>query len=418
MTIDEAPKAGPGKIRRRPKPRSDTNGSIPPEAPQDQLEGDPVLEASAFVTKSNAETSGTPIVTLMFVWCLIVGTILALLGISSVPFLRTLGVLGPIGATIFYPVWGFMQRLHRRASVRERFADNCYYLGFIFTQIALVFGFLPVALLNRDITSHDVLRFFGLALGASLVGLVARTFFVQTGHTVTENAEIIENEVDALARTVSTKSRQVLEEFESISKKLGQTYDQFGANLDRASSAIEKTMGRFDFLLSRDVEQLEREGGKVSIATAEAAFAISEQNAAFGETIKRAAEAIEGLKAGLLKQAAEAGRAIDQTSASLNLGLQSLQEVTVIAESVKVVDLRLSNIDREIVEMSGKIGEASRAISRTSGEAVTQAETEIAHAKATAVARAEAFHGDVQTAVYALEQTLISFRAEMERVRG
>ena len=65
------------------------------------------------------------------------------------PLMRLVGVLGPIFATMFYPIWGYQQGLHRKANLRERFSDNCYYLGFIFTQLALVVGFLPVALVHR-----------------------------------------------------------------------------------------------------------------------------------------------------------------------------------------------------------------------------------------------------------------------------
>nr|QQZ48906.1 hypothetical protein JKL49_16605 [Phenylobacterium glaciei] len=105
-----------------------------------------------------------------------------------------------------------------------------------------------------------MLRFFSLALGASLVGLVARTFFVQVGQSVTESSDLVEGEVDALARMVSAKSRKVLGEFEALSAKLGESYLKLGTNLEASAETLQRTMQRFDQAVRSDIDILEREG--------------------------------------------------------------------------------------------------------------------------------------------------------------
>ena len=373
--------------------------------------------ANAPESGATPQTSGTPMLTKMFVACLVFGAMLALLSLVKNPLIRTVGVLGPIGATAFYPFWGAAQGVHRKASLRERFSDNCYYLGFIFTQWALVVGFLPVALFNQEITSHDVLRLFSVALGASLVGLVARTFFIQTGHTVSESADIVEGEVDALARLVSDKSRKVLGEFEALSAKLGQSYTKLGENLDASADALERTMHRFDTALKADLGILEREGGSIGEATAAAASAVAGQQFDFAEKIRAAAQSIEGLRAGLLAQGAQAGLAITETAQSLRTGLHALQDVSALADSVKTIDGRLGDITAQMSKVGETIETATRNVEGKAAQALETAEGAIGRRETEVLSQAQALGGDLAAAVASLQGTLTAFRAEMERIR-
>ncbi|MBR7619991.1 hypothetical protein JKL49_11385 [Phenylobacterium sp. 20VBR1] len=374
------------------------------------------------------ETSGAPPVTTMFVACLAFGTALCLLGAIDSPIAKFAGVFGPIGATLIYPIWGASRRLHRRASLRERFADNCYYLGFIFTQLALVVGFLPVALFNRTMGSNDVLRFFSLALGASLVGLVARTFFVQVGQSVTESSDLVEGEVDALARMVSAKSRKVLGEFEALSAKLGESYLKLGTNLEASAETLQRTMQRFDQAVRSDIDILEREGGSAGAATAVAATEIVAQQEHFSSKIEAAARAIDALKDGLLAQSSEAGRAITQASESLSKGLNALQDVSGLADGVRAIDERLGAITQQMSSVGTGIEEATQSVrasaeaaasatATASAEAVRSTEVAVERLKSQALTKAEALDGDLQATVAALENTLSAFRAELERIR-
>lgn len=384
----------------------------------------PPLTASA-----GPETSGAPAVTTMFVACLAFGTALCLLGAIDSPVARLAGVAGPIGATLIYPIWGAIRKMHRRASLRERFADNCYYLGFIFTQLALVVGFLPVALFNRTIGSNDVLRFFSLALGASLVGLVARTFFVQVGQTVSESSDVVEGEVDALARMVSEKSRKVLGEFEALSAKLGESYSKLGVNLDASAEVLQQTMKRFDQAVRTDIEVLEREGGSAGEATARAAAAMVAQQEHFSSKISAAALAIEGLRDGLLSQGGEAGRAITQASDALSKGLNALHGVSSLADGVQALDARLVSISDQMSVVGAGIESATTAVKASADaaasatalaadEAVRSTEVAIGRLRSDALVKAEALDSDLQATVTALENTLSAFRAELERIRA
>jgi hypothetical protein len=356
--------------------------------------------------------------TKMFVGCLAFGTVLALSGAIQHPVTRTIGILGPIVATIAYPIWGWRQGLHRRASLRERFADNCYYLGFIFTQLALVISFLPVVLLSQNITSRDVLRGFSVALGASLIGLVARTFFIQTGNTVSESADIVEGEVDALARLVSQRARTVLEEFDSLSAQLGQSYTKLGEDLGASVGDVAKTIRRFEKAVLVDVEVLEKQGTSLGEKTQAAADELAGQQKGFAAKVTSAAKAIDGLKDGLLEQAAKAGNAITTTADSIQTGLTALNGVAELAHTVKGLDGRLAAITDQLTHAGETISAATKTVEDRSASALNGAEAVIRRQEDEVLEQAQALGTDLKAAVASLEKTLTAFRAELERVRG
>ncbi|MDB5470308.1 MAG: hypothetical protein JWR84_1868 [Caulobacter sp.] len=431
---DDTPKSGMRSILRRPKP-------APAEAPEAQVET---------VAKRGVSVRIADRGVLLFFVCLVVGLLLASTGLSANPVLQQIGLLGPIVATIAFPLLGLAFRLGSDAHTRERFADNCYYLGFIFTQAALLFGFLPVAISSREISSGDVLRFFGVAIGASMAGLIARTLLIQTARTTSELDNAIHTEVEALAVAVSDRSRRVFEQFSTLGQELGAAHEALNKQLQNHMAVIAGSMSDYEALLKREVASLASGAAQVSQSADRAERDFDSHQRTFGLEVKRAADILQSLQTELSTQVAGASAAIRSSADSLATGARALQGLSGLGGSVESLQARVSDIDTATQTLDSTVQRATGLLERTTSEVVhelggaadragealnvavgkaagqlsdsfARSTGELDHSAREARGhlgdRATAFNADIQGAVEALRETLTSFRAEIERIR-
>jgi len=423
-----------------------------------------------------ARSRGISPIASMFVVCFVIGTALAALGwIDSKPF-HLIGFLGPIGAALLYPIWGYQAGVHREPSSRERFADNCYYLGFVFTQVALVFGFLPVAVFGKAIGSVDVLRFFGQALGASLVGLLARTLFVQSGHTVAENADIIEQEVEDLARAVSNKARIVLGEFSGMADTIRDASGRMVGEFELGVRQVTSLLAEYEVALRGHLDAFKTAGSAVQRSSADAVKVVATDLKAFEGAVVNAAgdiqttaqalearmaasaRAIEAARETLSSEVTQASSAIQAAAASLARGVDALHTVSSLGDTVEALEGRLNTTSGRVEQMSAAVMRATGAAEAAAGDALRalNASSEHAHAEIRGLAdrrmgevqaaadrtfaeterrlgeisvhsdqmranfadRAASINRDMEAAVHDLHRTLDAFRLELEKIRA
>ena len=359
------------------------------------------------------EITGPGLISRVFLGCVLAGGATALLGIVDHPVMRWFGFVGPIVATLFYPLWGVAQGLHKRPSVRERFADNAYYLGFIFTQISLVVGFLPTALFNRSIESKDVLQFFGIALGASLIGLVSRTLLTQTGNSIPEAADIVEREVEALAKQVTTQSKLVLGEFEGLASALSVSQRTLAKQFETSMAALNQTVLEYDRTLRHDLQALEGGAASMLNATQDGARDLAAQSAGLASNLNHAAQAVVDLKQGLHAQVSETSIAIRATADALARGVGAIQGLAGISD-------QLGGLDRSLSGIGDKVDHLDSALSQTQGAArasIQKVEDTVGLVQSRAQADVAALSEEMEQTVSALETTLKAFRAELDRLR-
>lgn len=371
------------------------------------------LVARARGASETAQLSDAALVSRAFLICVVAGGVTALLGISENSFVRTLGFLGPIVATLSYPLWGVAVGLHAKPSQRERFADNAYYLGFIFTQISLVVGFLPVALLNRSIESKDVLQFFGIALGASLIGLVARTLLTQSVNSVPENADIVEMEVETLARRVTAKSQTVLGEFEKLARSLSTSQAAMAEHFRVSVESLNRTVLEYDAVMRRDMKALELGAASMLDATESGAQTLAARTGGLAENLASATGAISGLERQLGEQVGQASQAIRQTAEALTQGIGAIQGVSSVSAHLDGLDRALGGIAERVERLGERVAESHSATTvsvRTVEETVDRAQTK-------ARADVDALSVEMSQTVASLEATLNAFRAELDRLR-
>jgi hypothetical protein len=410
------PETTPAKPRRVARSR-------PPSKPRDDVEptSSGMLEslvAPALAKEAKAATRTLQPVATVFFLCLAIGAVLSLFGLMDDPLLRTIGVLGPVAMTTLYPLWGYVAGLHRQPSQRERFADNCYYLGFIFTQVALVVGFLPVALFDKVIESQDVLRFFGVALGASLVGLVARTLFVQAGHTVSESADIVEQEVDQVAHAIALQSKQVLREFDAVTKGLGATYRKLNDELEGCVSAVAGTLQSYERTLVATLASLEAQTKQIGAGAESARDWVAAEQGALAAALQSAASAVENLRGGLHEQVTAASTAIRESAEALSAGAGALQGFGALSQRVEALDGRLAGVTEQIGGLDRTVSTAADALTAASRGAVERTEAALQQSQAGAAEMTQRLRTQTEAVTQALEEALQGFRTELERIRG
>jgi hypothetical protein len=311
----------------------------------------------------------------LFFFCILGGFAAASAGIAmGGEFGRTITLLSPLAATLAYPVLGILLGFSGRPSVKERFADNCYYLGFIFTQGGLLLAFLPTTIRNQTITSGEVMQFFGMAIGAALIGLIARTVLTQTGMSLTDVSDSVHHEVEMLAAKVTQQSERVVAEFDRISEHVGNVPERFAERLDRQIDGIDSVFARLKSTLDQTVAELDQGRAVVREAAAGTRESHAEGIRTLVAAMQEAAGAIHALKAEMIDRTAEGAEAIRAATAGLTAGMESLAGLGQLGRRMPEIEAEV----RRLAEASAGARGATEQLSRELGTAVLTAQESLA----------------------------------------
>jgi hypothetical protein len=340
---------------------------------------------------------------------------------------KAIALLGPILATAAYPIWGWRAGIHARPSLRERWADNSYYLGFIVTQVSLLVGFGIPAITERPITSSDVLGFFGVAVGASMIGLVARTLIVQTGHTVSETADVVHDEVENMSRElgqlatgVSEATRRILSDLDAVSAAMQGSRESITGEVSSWTGALQTSLKSYGSLLDEQIEVSSKSITQVADATRAIVNTSDAQSRVLKDTVAGAGIAIDRLRTELESKATQAAEQILTSAKAITEATDSVRStqgaattaISQITENIKVTAKALgqgTEALKALQALGGRIGSLEVAIDNatTAGEAMM----------GDATARSRQFRDDLQTSTDTLAEALKDFRRELEEIR-
>lgn len=159
----------------------------------------------------------------------------------------------------------------------EKFADSCYYLGFIFTITSIVFSLLDVGAIGTKMT--DIAVRFGAAMVSTVFGLAARVYLVSFRQDVSDAVQAAEDSVVEAANRLSVQLAMSCERFQS-----------FELQVDSAArSSVERVNLQVEALSKSYTERL-----------AEFFRELAEQNTkAFEEASRRLAVSVDQYASGL-----------------------------------------------------------------------------------------------------------------------
>lgn len=171
--------------------------------------------------------------------------------VTAVPCLLMLGYAGV--ALIFR---GVRLRI-------DQTADNCYYLGFIFTLISLAISLYEISDQNADVRS--IITNFGIAIFSTIVGLGLRVALSQMRQDPYEIEHQTRTELATSARRLRVQLDQSISEFSLFGRELRQVHSEgmeetrqsidkllengmtrFTAGIEEMTSSIEKSNEGFD----------------------------------------------------------------------------------------------------------------------------------------------------------------------------
>jgi hypothetical protein len=347
----------------------------------------------------------------------LVGSALHLLSALPNPLLSKIGWGAPLVFTVGYFAYGMRKGWNLRPASREKFADNTYYLGFIFTQVALIVGFVPMSLFNAELTSQDVLRAFSVALGASLLGLVLRTLLVQTSHSVPKHSDIVQSEVEALARSVSRQTQVILDDFNQLGGKLTETYSSLNAELTDCIGNLAKTFRSYEDAVGKDALALSSAATAMDETTSSARKAVELSASALNAQTADAARALESAKDTLRAELLGAVRALETTTGAMGKGAEALGQLPAFGRTIETLSVRLKATTDAVGGLESLFTDRGRSIDEASQRAVGAWDQSSVQLKNDLAGRASAFQRELDGAVQSLDATLGRFKAELERTR-
>lgn len=188
---------------------------------------------------------------------LLFGFFFALVGTLPSIYASWLSLVGPIAMVVGFYFYGIRQGWAQHADTRQRFADGCYFLGFLFTMWALLVGFVPAGLGLHELSSTEILRHFGMALGATAAGLIGRILVLQSAGIDDSAAEVeadlrefairVAEETRAIADTLTTVRSQMMdanrEAIEKSAEAFAKALEQTSLRLSSATEAMVATIG-------------------------------------------------------------------------------------------------------------------------------------------------------------------------------
>jgi hypothetical protein len=274
----------------------------------------------------------------------------------------SLGFWAPLTTMAVYVALGLRRR--DRDVSDEKFADSCYYLGFIFTITSIVFSLFDLPSIGTHL--QDIAVRFGAAMVSTVAGLVVRVYLVSF------RADALDA-LDDAERSVVDASRRFREGLALAVEKLA----DYEIEVDRAArSTVERVTlqverlsmdhaNRLDALFS-DLERRHQAGVAVSIDEVAAAHArLSDAFAAYGhgldEHLATFKDRIDGFATAM------DARLQTTTFPDDYFARQLAGPLNLMRDAAKDLSTQVLRVSNEVVESQGAITASMRRLRAKAG---------------------------------------------------
>jgi hypothetical protein len=144
-----------------------------------------------------------------------------------------LSLVLPLAVMAVYIFLGVMRR--DRDVTDEKFADSCYYLGFIFTISSIIFALFDLPNIGARI--EEIAVRFGAAMLSTVFGLIVRVYLVSFKAEV---SDAIRNAEDELINAIRRFQDQLTMSVERLRDFQGQVDKASGETVERVKMQVEK----------------------------------------------------------------------------------------------------------------------------------------------------------------------------------
>lgn len=153
----------------------------------------------------------------------------------------TLGI--PISVMVAYMILG--QKMDEANRETDAFADSIYYMGFLFTLVALVFSLLSLTSAGGVNTSGLVQK-FAVALSTTVFGLFVRTYMSNFRPSAKDELSKLEHEIEKSALSLRDKFMHLSDTMALQTMAFETSLTKANDDLDTASERIKTSAGRME----------------------------------------------------------------------------------------------------------------------------------------------------------------------------
>jgi hypothetical protein len=290
-----------------------------------------------------------------------------------------LGMVLPLVVMVLYIALGHFKREHGVSD--EKFADSCYYLGFLFTIASIILCLFDVPKMADGAGLFEIAVRFGAAMISTLLGMAVRVYLVSftkdtegamkavevslidasRGFTLqlndtTQQLKALEVQIiDAAKNSVASVQMQMEALARGFSDSFSQFYDQLTedtrASMAEALSSIQIASGRLAAVMDKYSEGLQVHLGEVKSSVE-----------AFVDGIEQRLETTSFPDDVLVRELREPLNKLREETASLGAGVE--QVVTRVERSGEELDGILAAIGSK----AGSVGSAVEALVAMSDE--------------------------------------------------
>jgi hypothetical protein len=438
MTETASDADGSGEEAERPKRRKlSLGGSNSPPERQANSEVDGAGDFGGVSTDPAPTVLPANQTGIAFALALAIGAACSMVGLLNGFEFRVVGVLGPVISVVGFGAYGTIQGWAKWPDTRQRFADACYFLGFILTMWALIIGFLPAGMIDSQaIDSRSVLRHFGMALGATAAGLIARILVLQTRNV---NRASIEADLDRAGRRIVAEAQALSELLAQARQQIAEDQRQSLVIQQNQASAIlaavreelratlaplseelpqiaDKGRRELNLVIDKLATRMETQGQSVDKAGAAMTGAFAAATDGAERIALLTSTGGEGLAALLTRLAQAAAGARDEVAKTGAVAAQmtaSGEAAAATAEALKDrVGALKAELDRQIAAISAAPGQVTQ-VSNATSDAIATFEKRVADALAKSGAQVD---GDLTSAANAMTTTIDRFIAELNQI--
>lgn len=267
------------------------------------------------------------------------------------------GLILPLAFMAAYIVIGYNYR-EKQLSV-DKFADSCYYLGFVFTIVSIIFSLFDLPNIGENLTSIAVR--FGAAMVSTVLGLFVRVALVSFRPTAEDALRNVEDEVlDASGRLTEEfeNTFQDLQDFRSTVH--ASSKDALTSVTTQFEALVEQNTARmntyFEATTKANKESLASIIQDIRIASLGLSRVVNEYEGSIRHTVQRIDGSVDGFSEGLVGRLKSIEFPDDLFSRKLESPIGNL------SESTDSVTAGVSKVSKDVLTAARAVDKAVLAI--------------------------------------------------------
>lgn len=145
----------------------------------------------------------------------------------------------PIGIMVYY-IYTIRQEEAEALSIEQK-ADSVYYMGFVFTLVAMTASLVALANLD-DLRFNTIVANFGLALGTTILGLTIRIIWLQMNSQDLENAdEILRDKLINMSQALYNNNERIVSAMTALSAQMEDVTEPMKENYRKLAKSFDIT---------------------------------------------------------------------------------------------------------------------------------------------------------------------------------